>query len=618
MTGVGTLDIASLSSLLARVAAVEESHAREKLPNECAESNGEESGCGTLWEQQVGNGNNKGNNSYTLSSTPLSSLPLRTLLPSPSLQTAPTDMQPLPLCTARPREMSGYLSGGFAHITPTTSPVSYQGGLSSSVLSGVGTQSGSVSHIGVSGCGGASAFSTLASGSASSATSSSQAHVVIPQTLLSGTGDDDGVGERSGNNFCPLLENRHWNAVHSTDASSRDVGVTHGAAAATSLTFSSSGRKTAPRDRCNVAGQPSSTASCVHVNGVALSESVVTVGGGKAAVTMHRHAQPQEPVQTQNQPVTEANIYLQGLLRESHPPTSNAAHGTGTNSFTSLNKSVGSVSMWNTCGHAMELTQSEHSKLNTHCSHRLADPMLHKVRVGANNVTIPCAEGSRHIVVGGGGNRDGVPVVATAALDVQRPQLCPSVAVFLPNNGGDLHQQHTPAAAATSNNTIINSSSIPNNSGSFHSLTLSNAHLPGNVENVGVVYQPCAPQQLLLTNSSVVKMVNDQAGCRDLQFVLEHFPFHSVQVQGIIAELLPVLPHVMMNQYGNFLVQKLLEIAPDAERLNMLEDYLSSSLCEIAVSPHGNYAVQKLIDSLRSQHETKLCAMHCAAKRGFS
>ncbi|RNF26352.1 pumilio protein 4 [Trypanosoma conorhini] len=121
---------------------------------------------------------------------------------------------------------------------------------------------------------------------------------------------------------------------------------------------------------------------------------------------------------------------------------------------------------------------------------------------------------------------------------------------------------------------------------------------------------PRVPFQLSLHRGYVVEMASDQHGCRELQSVLERFPYHSREVQCIVTELLPGLPQVMANPYGNFLVQKLLEIAPDEDRLQMLSEHLSGSLCEVAVSPHGNYAVQKLIDSLRSRREVEVV---CAA-----
>ncbi|ESL11263.1 pumilio/PUF RNA binding protein 4 [Trypanosoma rangeli SC58] len=123
---------------------------------------------------------------------------------------------------------------------------------------------------------------------------------------------------------------------------------------------------------------------------------------------------------------------------------------------------------------------------------------------------------------------------------------------------------------------------------------------------------PRVPFQPSVHRGHVMEMASDQHGCRELQSVLERFPYHSREVQCIVSELLPGLPKVMANPYGNFLAQKLLEIAPDEDRLRMLSQHLSSSLSEVAISPHGNYAVQKLIDSLRSRQEVEVV---CAALR---
>ncbi|KAF5224485.1 hypothetical protein ECC02_002428 [Trypanosoma cruzi] len=121
---------------------------------------------------------------------------------------------------------------------------------------------------------------------------------------------------------------------------------------------------------------------------------------------------------------------------------------------------------------------------------------------------------------------------------------------------------------------------------------------------------PPVPVERPQYRGHVVEMASDQHGCRELQSVLERYPYRSQEVQCVVNELLPCLPQVMASPYGNFLVQKLLEIAPDEDRLHMLSQHLSGSLCEVAVSPHGNYAVQKLIDSLRSRREVEVV---CAA-----
>ncbi|EKF30474.1 pumilio/PUF RNA binding protein 4, putative [Trypanosoma cruzi marinkellei] len=157
---------------------------------------------------------------------------------------------------------------------------------------------------------------------------------------------------------------------------------------------------------------------------------------------------------------------------------------------------------------------------------------------------------------------------------------------------------------------------IPSSSGERNRATLASSERKqttlagGSTELHRDAVFPPVPLEMPQYRGHVVEMASDQHGCRELQSVLERYPYRSQEVQCVVNELLPCLPQVMASSYGNFLVQKLLEIAPDEDRLQMLSQHLSGSLCEVAVSPHGNYAVQKLIDSLRSRREVEVV---CAA-----
>lgn len=76
----------------------------------------------------------------------------------------------------------------------------------------------------------------------------------------------------------------------------------------------------------------------------------------------------------------------------------------------------------------------------------------------------------------------------------------------------------------------------------------------------------------------------------------------SIPVQRILYAVEPVLHEVMADAYGNFLIQKLLEVAPDKERARILAlPSLQNNLCHVAASPHGTFAVQRLIETLRSE-----------------
>lgn len=129
----------------------------------------------------------------------------------------------------------------------------------------------------------------------------------------------------------------------------------------------------------------------------------------------------------------------------------------------------------------------------------------------------------------------------------------------------------------------------------------------------------------------ILSMCRDQLGCRQLQDVLDreakaiyqqfcdHHNAHlgnplvaqafrtSLPIQRIVEALLPHMAQVISDSYGNFLFQKLFEVAPDAERVRYLTDSsLSRDLGEVACSPHGTFAVQRLIETLRNDAEERL------------
>jgi hypothetical protein len=104
-----------------------------------------------------------------------------------------------------------------------------------------------------------------------------------------------------------------------------------------------------------------------------------------------------------------------------------------------------------------------------------------------------------------------------------------------------------------------------------------------------------------LARAHPVVAAKDQLGCRTLQRLFD-MPWPTPEVQETYAQLFPALPELMADAYGNFLVQKLLDVAPDAARLDMTQ-LVAPHLPSIAVTPHGTFAAQKLVDSLRGPEE---------------
>ena len=61
--------------------------------------------------------------------------------------------------------------------------------------------------------------------------------------------------------------------------------------------------------------------------------------------------------------------------------------------------------------------------------------------------------------------------------------------------------------------------------------------------------------------------------------------------------MLPILPSVMVNQFGNYLCQKIIEMA-DPETLNKIVMSTLGQIVDISLNIHGTRAIQTLIDRL--------------------
>ncbi len=64
--------------------------------------------------------------------------------------------------------------------------------------------------------------------------------------------------------------------------------------------------------------------------------------------------------------------------------------------------------------------------------------------------------------------------------------------------------------------------------------------------------------------------------------------------------MLDILPDVMTNQFGNYLCQKLIEVAP-APSIKKLVHACLPSLVEVAMDLHGTRAIQTLVEVLGSK-----------------
>ncbi|KAG5506200.1 hypothetical protein GH5_05885 [Leishmania sp. Ghana 2012 LV757] len=102
----------------------------------------------------------------------------------------------------------------------------------------------------------------------------------------------------------------------------------------------------------------------------------------------------------------------------------------------------------------------------------------------------------------------------------------------------------------------------------------------------------------------VYETAKDQHGCRYLQRWLDTNCDPEV-VQVIMEEIIPHVGELMTDQYANFLIQKLFDIMPDDVRYKVAI-VAAPQICTIALTPHGTFSVQKMIETISTREEMEI------------
>lgn len=95
----------------------------------------------------------------------------------------------------------------------------------------------------------------------------------------------------------------------------------------------------------------------------------------------------------------------------------------------------------------------------------------------------------------------------------------------------------------------------------------------------------------------ILQMSKEQHGCRYLQRLLASAG--PKEVQSLLDEILPHTGELMVDPFGNYLVQKVLDVCTPTQRRAVLECACEAGLPEIACNTHGTRAAQKLVESVR-------------------
>ncbi|XP_015886236.3 uncharacterized protein LOC107421499 [Ziziphus jujuba] len=101
-------------------------------------------------------------------------------------------------------------------------------------------------------------------------------------------------------------------------------------------------------------------------------------------------------------------------------------------------------------------------------------------------------------------------------------------------------------------------------------------------------------------------IAKDQHGCRFLQRMLDEGTPQDVQI--IFSEIIDHVVELMMNPFGNYLMQKLLDVCNEEQRMQILIMVTAEpgELVRISLNTHGTRVVQKLIETLKTRQQISL------------
>ncbi|KAJ7566493.1 hypothetical protein O6H91_02G106000 [Diphasiastrum complanatum] len=103
----------------------------------------------------------------------------------------------------------------------------------------------------------------------------------------------------------------------------------------------------------------------------------------------------------------------------------------------------------------------------------------------------------------------------------------------------------------------------------------------------------------------IFAIAKDQHGCRFLQRKFDEGD--PEEMQKIFLEIIDHIIELMTDPFGNYLIQKLLEVCDEAQHMKILHAVtVKGELIAISLNMHGTRAVQKLIETLKSPDQITL------------
>ncbi|CAA0807329.1 Putative pumilio homolog 7- chloroplastic [Striga hermonthica] len=104
----------------------------------------------------------------------------------------------------------------------------------------------------------------------------------------------------------------------------------------------------------------------------------------------------------------------------------------------------------------------------------------------------------------------------------------------------------------------------------------------------------------------IYHIAKDQHGCRFMQRMFDEGTSRDVQI--VFEEIIDHVVELMMNPFGNYLMQKLLEVCTEEQRMHILLRVTEEAgeLVRISLNTHGTRVVQKLIETLKTRQQISI------------
>lgn len=115
---------------------------------------------------------------------------------------------------------------------------------------------------------------------------------------------------------------------------------------------------------------------------------------------------------------------------------------------------------------------------------------------------------------------------------------------------------------------------------------------------------------LVQLKNQIFRLAKDQHGCRFLQKRIDENVVTNSQTRAanfeiIFEQVSPLLYELIIDPFGNYLIQKLTDYC-DESNLNLILETLQFNLFLISINQHGTRALQKVIDRMNNNYQLSL------------